>query len=207
MNLKEFTKIEYSEHRWDYFSFFILTILLCLASKLVELAQIDVLVSFLAGEEKGIAKEIREAPMEHFAPNTIAYSLVFLYIFTACIRICLGSEHPWLDIIKAKLIAPIIKFYKVLSRAMIGGLLGYAVVCIFYCEHMYALFFVLACFYPVLFIVVVNSFQTFLSPIEKLPFSDRGHMSRLVGFIMIFIIPIAVAILYYIELGLNALKA
>tara|TARA_R110001583_G_scaffold72225_2_gene202478 strand:- start:125 stop:748 length:624 start_codon:yes stop_codon:yes gene_type:complete len=199
VNFREVFRQEFNTHRWDYIAFFILTLLLCLAAKLAELVNIDWIVSTLAGEKREIAKEIKMAPLEHFAPNTIAYSLVLLYLFTSLVRIVFGVGNSLVDTIRLTVVAPIVRFYKMLCRAMIGGLLGYAVVCIFYCEKLYALFFVLVCIYPIIYLGVVNSFDILLSPLSWLPWPDAGWWARLNGFLMLVIIPVSIMLLYYLD--------
>jgi hypothetical protein len=133
-----------------------------------------------------LAQEIRQAPLEHFAPSTVAYGTAILYLLISCFRIVFGTQQTAVNRFKLNLLVPLANFYSTLCRAMIGGLLGITILTIIFDFKSYLwVFFLFSFIYPGLIMFVVQSMDRLVDPIAVLKIDKGSWGTRFVGILMI----------------------
>lgn len=131
MKLSEILKNEYKQHKWEYLSFSILVFVSWLAAWVVDISGISYVIGLLLEKNFSVVESIRNTPFEHFAQDTIAYSMTMLYVYVCAHRILLAFNNTTLTFSEKNVINPIIKFNTILCRTMIGGLTAVAILAFF----------------------------------------------------------------------------
>ncbi|MHA2936886.1 hypothetical protein ACXJY6_01175 [Vibrio sp. RC27] len=194
-------KNEYNIHKWEYLSFSIVVFLSSFVAYITKLIGLDQLIQYFTADNFVLSEQIRNAALEHFAPDTLGYGTVLLYLFVAIFRITFGTNKTAISHAEKYILNPLINFYTILCRAMIGGLFALALI-IFVFDFSSKLFilFLFMCIYPIGYVLVVRSFKEFINPMPKFKFDNGWLRTRLVGFVLLLLLPISTAAVYLIDL-------
>jgi hypothetical protein len=193
-------RTEYETHWWNYFSFTLFTFACFALAYIAEVLSISSMINNLVGSDFNLSREIRLAPLEHFAPTTIAYSAVLLFLLASCCRLVFGTNPRVAKIVTLRLLNPIVAFLSSLCRAMIGGLCGIAIlnVVLDFSSFLW-LFFIFSLIYPVFILLANQSIVKLLQPIEDLKFDTGFWGTRVVGLLMIVLGLLSSLIVYALE--------
>ncbi|MCU4677646.1 hypothetical protein N7931_18685 [Catenovulum sp. 2E275] len=199
--IANFMQHEYSHHRWEYLTFTAIVFVSFVFAFLSEITHLNDAVNYLVGGDFNLAQEIRQAPLEHFAPSTIAYGTTFLYLLISGFRIVCGTQQTAVNWFKSNLLAPLINFYSTLCRAMLGGLIGITILTILFDFKSYLwIFFFFSFIYPGIIMLIVQSMAKLIEPIAGLKI-DRGFLgTRIVGLLMIALALVSGLAVYLIDL-------
>lgn len=179
---------EYSDHRWEYITFTVIIFVSFLFALVSELTRLNDVINYLAGGNFNLAEEIRKAPLEHFAPNTIAYGTTFLYLLISGFRILCGTNLNAVNWFKQNFLAPLTRFYSTLYRAMFGCLFGITILSFLFEFSSYLwIFFIFSFIYPGLIMLIVQSMGKLVEPIPGLKIDKGFWGSRVVGFLMVLL--------------------
>jgi len=192
-------KNEYDLHRWEYLSFSIVVCLSSLAAYLTKISGLDGSIQYFTSESFVLSEEIRKAPLEHLAPDTLAYGTVLLYLFVGVFRIFFGTNKMAIQRAEKYVINPLIRFYTILCRAMIGGLFALALIySVFDFESKLFVLFLFMCIYPIGYVFVVRSFREFINPMPKFKLDTGFWGTRVVGIILLLLLPVSAGGVYLI---------
>lgn len=181
-----FVHHEYSHHRWEYQTFTIIVFICFIFAFLSEITHLNDAINYFVGGSYSLAQEIRLAPLEHFAPNTIAYGTTFLYLLVSSFRIICGTNQTAATWFNKNLLIPLTYFYSTLCRAMLGGLIGITILTFAFDFSSYLwIFFLFSFIYPIIIMLVIQSMSKLTKPIKGLKFDKGALGTRVVGLLMI----------------------
>lgn len=198
--ISNYIQREYSQHKWEYLSITTVVFVSFIFAFLSEVTHLNDVVNYLAGGDFNLAQEIRQAPLEHFAPSTVAYGTAILYLLISCFRIVFGMRQTAVNRFKLNLLVPLANFYSTLCRAMIGGLLGITILTIIFDFKSYLwVFFLFSFIYPGLIMFVVQSMDRLVDPIAVLKIDKGSWGTRFVGILMLVLALVSGLAIYALD--------
>ncbi|EIW89580.1 hypothetical protein AGRI_05742 [Alishewanella agri BL06] len=199
-------RIEYKTHKWNYLSFILFTFACFAIAYIAESLGIAAMINNLVGSDFSLSRQIRLAPLEHFAPTTIVYSVALLFLLVSCCRLVFGTNERVAGFVKQKLLNPIVAFFSSLCRAMIGVLLAVTLLNLMLdFDSLLWIFFLFSLIFPILVMSANQSMGKLLQPIEGLTFDTGFWGTRAVGLLMITIALLSSLGVYGLELIGNKL--
>jgi len=188
-------KKEVFDCKLEYLSFFILTLISYFFAWMIKISNISYILNKLTNQQILSYKSITNIPLEHFAPNTIAFSLASLFLLGCMHRIIFGVNAKAIQIAKDIIFNPIINFISQLCRAMIGILLGASFWALIFSKNkLLSIFFIVMMIYPIMYIIFSHGTISLIMPVSKFKEENKFWLPRIVGVGMLISIPISIII-------------